>query len=1534
MKKNYHLKHILLGFVITALLCVWVGCSDEDDYVFQQKIDTEGKIYITGIAADGAPIIGGIWVKSNDLNTNGSYKTNVTAIAPDGSYKINVSHLTPPFVIWADGYAKQKVRYYAYLHDLDTSESYTINVTKFSDAAVRIACDGNEPADYFETETHLNETAYNNAVEVIKDAVSLMRGEDFNPIVDEFKADGTNEFDRILDIVSIDCTEDKLQIKNFFGEVFYIKDLNNSDSPQYTAFTIDSYNEIVELNILQTSDIHNHISGYGPYKEYTPLDTKDKDVVKGGFSRIANVIMQYRSGSTIPLLLIDSGDFLMGTIYDLTGQEDPVMLKLFQALGYDAITLGNHEFDWTPDGLAMILQRGIFSNESPCNNKFELTETNINSMIQEKCDQKFTIPIVATNLVTDLSSTLDDQLNLFIQSNKIVNKKVINKGKLKVGILGLMGRDAELYAPLAYPVTFKHSDTDLEDTAYYSFVQTKVNELRNEDGCHIVVILSHSGIRPDGLGEDAELAKKVTGIDFIASGHAHTATSQPFTISNTIIFSPGEYGTNICKLNLKYNLEQKSIIKTTFTLIPIDDTIIGNEILNASIIKGDESISATLKLNGLPSIDTPIAKTTVPLEVKNAPGESSLGNLTADANRAIANALAQYQSDNTNFHIGVTSNGYIRDNIRVGKTGIISFSDVYSALPLGISPGKTPGYPLMSVYLNAYEIRALCEVAVTVELGELNSEFYLNLSGVRYYYNPYAPKGARVQRVFLENPADATGQGIGTFELPNTYPIDASVIMDQNWPKNIWNDGSKSPTPPVTYRVVMDLYMLKMIEALGTDQKYIEFAPLVPHPKYKDGTVIDFSILSTASYLDLCIDSDPQIQGVQELKEWAALLKYLLNFPMDEKLNIPLVPNIPCYNNDQIQYSGRVKNEIFPDAEITTLTILQTSDLHHHASGYGPFNDYTPLDTTDNDSVLGGYARLADRLGTIKTIQGFLQLPTLIVDSGDFLMGTVYDLTGLENPLAFQFFQGLGYDAITLGNHEFDWAPEGLSLLLGNAYANGFNVPIVSTNLVTSLESDEDNAIEGYYESKKIVKTLIKTFDNGIKVGIIGLMGKQAALYAPLSTPISFNHDFQNVDDTDYYNSIQLVVDDLRDNQGCKIIVALSHSGIASDGTGEDAILASRVERIDIIASGHSHTATQSAFYNKYNTLNHTIIMASGEYGKYICRLDISFSKESQTITDHKFKLIPINDTILGNANMNSAIEYANSIISTSLINKGLPEIHTPIAKTSFALTINELDPKETGLGNLTADANRAIANGVAPYDPDDNNHFYIGVTSNGYIRDNLFPGKEGIITFADIYGVLPLGISPSKVPGYPLISVYFNAYDIRNMCQISAIVASKQNPLFPGAYYLNLSGVQYTYDSDTFIVNQVALYNPSDQNCTQVASSITNDMMNKESKVVYRTVINLYLLEMFYALMANPSYSAFHDYLPVAKDKDGNPISPDSVYSYILKIDQDQELKEYITLMQYLSLMPKGEDDLPTIPIESPYHPDYIPTVKRVLTN
>jgi 5'-nucleotidase len=386
-----------------------------------------------------------------------------------------------------------------------------------------------------------------------------------------------------------------------------------------------------------------------------------------------------------------------------------------------------------------------------------------------------------------------------------------------------------------------------------------------------------------------------------------------------------------------------------------------------------------------------------------------------------------------------------------------------------------------------------------------------------------------------------------------------------------------------------------------------------------------------------------------------------------------------------------------------TITILQTSDVHNHASGYGPFLDYTPRDTGDEDAVKGGYARLASLIKQIRNEQAARWIPTLVLDSGDFTMGTVYDMT-VSNPIALQYFSMVGYDAVTLGNHEFDWSSAGLAKILYNGYSNGFRVPVVATN----TEIPAGNSLEALKAAGVIVDTKVIEYPFGFKVGIIGLMGEDADDKAPVAAPVTFNHS---------YDFIQAKVDDLRENRHVQLVIALSHGGVKKDGTGEDADLASNVRGIDVIASGHFHTATAEALVPDGTR---TIIFSPGEYGECLSRLDITYNIFLRKVVDHRFTLIPVDDTVQGDPEVKALVDACNVGIDAAIAPLGVA-LSSPVSKTSFPLELASVE--ESGFGNLAADAVRAAASTFAPLN--DGSPCDVSVVASGVIGTTSTPARR-----------------------------------------------------------------------------------------------------------------------------------------------------------------------------------------------------------------
>ncbi len=596
-----------------------------------------------------------------------------------------------------------------------------------------------------------------------------------------------------------------------------------------------------------------------------------------------------------------------------------------------------------------------------------------------------------------------------------------------------------------------------------------------------------------------------------------------------------------------------------------------------------------------------------------------------------------------------------------------------------------------------------------------------------------------------------------------------------------------------------------------------------------------------------------KFKGVIDSIGWAALLLIAITF-------VFFISG--CNNNDK---------------DIYRLTILQTSDIHNHANGYGPMADYTPADTSDADTVTGGFARLAAKINEIRTTQVNRGIPVLLVDSGDFLMGTAFDLLTAP-PITLQFFQEMGYDATTLGNHEFDWGPAGLYTVLGAAVSMGVDVPIIASNLQTSADSDDDDGLEVLIASGDIVRKRIVQ-KGGIKIGILGLMTQDSVSKAPAATPVTFDLS---------YDDIQQMVDSLRNDDKVDLVMVLSHGGINTDGTGDDADLAENVSGIDIIASGHYHTAT----FDPIITDNGTIIFEPGCYTNYLARLDIAWNSKTKEIQDVDFMLIPINDTIEGDPGIIDLVDKGINEINALFAANGLPALDTVMGTTGFDLEI--ADFAESSLGNLCADAIRYSANQLAaatgsdPYD--------IGVVASGVIRDNLYAGKTGAITMSDIYNVLPLGASPeSDIPGYPLMSIYVNGQEIRNACEISASISH----LLGSDYFLNFSGLRYTVNpagDPGMMVVGVSVVDPSDTETTTAGTPINI----LDTTTLYHVVVDYYALLMM-------DFATSQGLPIVPKDAAGNPIPQEQYLDY--RIDADpttpasiEELKEWAALMTYFS--------------------------------
>jgi 5'-nucleotidase/UDP-sugar diphosphatase len=207
------------------------------------------------------------------------------------------------------------------------------------------------------------------------------------------------------------------------------------------------------------------------------------------------------------------------------------------------------------------------------------------------------------------------------------------------------------------------------------------------------------------------------------------------------------------------------------------------------------------------------------------------------------------------------------------------------------------------------------------------------------------------------------------------------------------------------------------------------------------------------------------------------------------------------------------------------MTILFTHDLHDHL---------LPVKDLQNGSVIssGGFARLQSTILDEKKRDP----DALILDAGDFSMGTPFQTIFQSDAPELRIMGAMGYDAVTFGNHEYDYRAMGLAESLTTALKSGDRLPqVVQSNVVFPVDSSGEltpslAALKRAYEDFGVKEyTVIER--NGIRVGIFGVMGEDAAYKAPMSE-VAFDSPVE---------SARRIVDVLKNKEKADLIICLSH---------------------------------------------------------------------------------------------------------------------------------------------------------------------------------------------------------------------------------------------------------------------------------------------------------------------------------------------------------------------------------------------------------
>lgn len=567
--------------------------------------------------------------------------------------------------------------------------------------------------------------------------------------------------------------------------------------------------------ILFTHDLHSH---------FLPQPTAEGGE-SGGYARLKTVIDGERAMNP-DALLVDGGDFSIGSLIQTLYTTQAAELRTMGAMGYDAVTIGNHEFDHKGVGFAEMLNSAKAAQTAAMG---LLTDSQYPPRNLEAYQAQYgplTLALPAL-LEANYAPADDNPDRAFIRSAMenygVTDCMTLERSGVTYGLFGLMGVDSDECAP-----TSGFTRTDAAKAAKHC-----VETLKGE-GAEIIVCLSHSGTG-DSLAssEDEELAKAVDGIDVIVSGHTHSTLAEPLVVNDTYIVSSGPYCQNLGSLTFSWDDGgEKRLLD--YRLIPIDETVAENPEIAGLVEQWKDMVGETyLARYGL-TYDEVLTHTDCDLTTPASAVQENngLGTLVSDAFLWADRTLNAAYADSPHT-VSVTADGVLRANLPVGD---LTAAMAFDVLSMGVGEDGTSGFPLVAVYLTGKELKAAMEVDASVTPIMPAAQLYM--SGAKYAFNT---KRMFFNRVYDAALTDVTFDESGT---GNAYEIDDNAL----------------------YRVVTGMYSAQM---LGT-VKSKSMGLLSLEPKQANGTpVTDFAD---------CILYDA---NGNELKEWYALAAYLEQFGED-----------------------------------------------------------------------------------------------------------------------------------------------------------------------------------------------------------------------------------------------------------------------------------------------------------------------------------------------------------------------------------------------------------------------------------------------------------------------------------------------------------------------------------------------------------------------------------------------------------------------------------------------------------------------------
>ena len=564
-------------------------------------------------------------------------------------------------------------------------------------------------------------------------------------------------------------------------------------------------------------------------------------------------------------------------------------------------------------------------------------------------------------------------------------------------------------------------------------------------------------------------------------------------------------------------------------------------------------------------------------------------------------------------------------------------------------------------------------------------------------------------------------------------------------------------------------------------------------------------------------------------------------------------------------FTGALCLNSYAAEDTKKIDVMFLHDTHSH------LNEFTTVENGQSQTM-GGFAKIK----TLINEQKEKNLETLLLDAGDFSMGTLIQVIYEDEASEIRMLGDLGMDATTLGNHEFDYKAAGLSNMMNNAVASGDPLPAI---VVCNVDWDGMNT-KGFTEDQKMlyqafenygVKEYIMVEKNDVNIAITGVFGKDCMACVP-NCPLDFEDPVEAVKET---------ISEIKANEKADMIVCVSHSGTWDDeNKSEDEILAKEVPELDLIISGHTHTRLDEPIVH-----GDTYITSVGEYGKYLGNISMSQKEDGRWNMD-TYELITIDTSIEPDVATQEKIDQIASMIDDRYLSK-FGYTKDQVLCTNEVEFVDSSDTSrlhtELNLGSIMADA---YTYAVETFSDSDPHPVDMAVVPSGTIRDTYALGN---ITTENVFNSFSLGIGKDGIPGYPLISIYLTGEELKTAAEIDASISDLMTTA-----RLYTDGLYWNYNPNRMILNKVTDVYLCDGN---------EERVELEDDTLYRVVTDFYTSQM----LGGVTDLSFGLLSIVPKHADGTPVAN---YEDAIVMTGNQELKAWAAIAAYMTSFEDTDGD------------------------